>query len=163
MLALALQISACATGYQETYIYEEIAVVNNSAQRVRDVVVRDTGSGRVFNCGDIGPFGTCSNRVGKRRYERAAIEVSWTFGSAARRTEAFVIRVPATFYTSLALRGVLAIAPGGSISAYFEQNSRKTRSFDEYLVASLVDAPGCNAHSRSDNRIPTPMRSMCAS
>jgi len=77
----------------------------------------------VFNCGNIAPFGICSNKFAKRRYERNPIRVEWTFGNSTRQSGEFVVDVPATFYTSFALRGVLDIEADGSISAYFMQET----------------------------------------
>ena len=123
IVALGLMGSACATTYQPSYYYNEILVVNNSKELVQDVTISATNNGRVFSCGNIAPFGICSNRIGKRRYEQNPIQVSWTFGGSSNQTEAFVIKVPATFYTAFPLRGVVAIEPDGSISTYFEQDT----------------------------------------
>lgn len=116
-------MSACATSYQSSYSYNQILVVNNSRDLVQDVTIEVVDTGRVFNCGNIAPFGICSNRFGKRRYERDPIQISWAIGDTSSRTESFVVEVPATFYPGIALRGVLDIAPDGSVSAYFEQDT----------------------------------------
>ena len=119
----ALSLVACASGPRSFYFYNEILVVNNSNQMIRDVSIKVSGTGRVFSCGNIAPFGICSNRFGKRRYEMNPIQVGWTFGNTARQTGDFVVEVPATLYSGLAMRGVLAINPDGSIATYFEQDT----------------------------------------
>ena len=119
----ALLTTSCATTYQPSYVYDEILVVNNSRALIQDISIEVANSGQVFSCGNVAPFGICSNRFGKRRYERNPIQIGWVIGDTARQTEAFVVEVPATFYTGLPLRGVLAIAADGSISAYFEQDT----------------------------------------
>lgn len=122
-IVIVLLGSACATSYQASYSYNEILVVNNSSELVQDVTIEVVDTGRMFSCGNIAPRGICSNRFGKRRYERNPIQISWSIGDASSKTESFVVEVPATFYPGIALRGVLKIAPDGSVSAYFEQDT----------------------------------------
>ena len=59
-------------------------------------------------------------QIPPRRYEQRPIRIAWVFENNARETRKFVLEVPSSFETGLALRGVLAITPAGSISAYFE-------------------------------------------
>lgn len=119
----ALLATSCATTYQPSYVYDEILVENNSRELIQDVSIQVANSGQVFSCGNVAAFGICSNRFGRRHYERNPIQIDWVIGDNARQTEAFVVEVPATFHTGLPLRGVLSIAPDGSISAYFEQDT----------------------------------------
>jgi hypothetical protein len=120
---LAGLMASCATSYQPNYSYNEILVVNNSKELIENVTIEVVDSGRVFSCGNIAPLGICSNRFGSRSYQKEPIDVGWTFGNVARKSEAFVVNVPAYFYTGLPLRGVLEINPDGSISPYFEQDT----------------------------------------
>lgn len=121
ILMAGLLLSACATGYNPTYHYNEILVVNNSRQLIQDVTISASESGRQFSCGNIAPLGICSDRFPRRRYEQNPIRISWVFGGSAGQTSEFVLEVPATMSTGLPLRGVLAISPKGEIAAYFEQ------------------------------------------
>jgi len=123
ILIAGLLLSACATSYNPTYHYNEILIVNNSKELIQDVTISASESGRQFSCGSVAPLGICSDKFPRRRYEKTPIQVSWVFGGSARQSSEFVIAVPATMHTSLPLRGVLAIAPDGSISTYFEQDS----------------------------------------
>lgn len=123
ILVAGLLLSACATSYNPIYYYHEILIVNNSKELIQDVTISSSESGRQFSCGSIAPFGICSDKFPRRRYEENPIQVSWVFGDSARQSSEFVIAVPATMHTSFPLRGVLAIAPDGSISTYFEQET----------------------------------------
>ena len=123
LIVIGLLGSACATTYQPSYTYNEILVANNSRELIQNVAIEVVGTGREFSCGNIAPFGICSNRFGQRPYEQNPIQVSWSFGSSVNQTEAFVVKVPTRFSTELPLRGVLAIGPDGSISTYFEQDT----------------------------------------
>ena len=118
-----LLLSACATGYNPTYHYNEILVVNNSKQLIQDVTISASETGRQFSCGNIAPLGICSDKFPNRRYEQSPVQITWVFGSSARQTREFVLEVPATMSIELPLRGVLAISPNGNISAYFEQET----------------------------------------
>ena len=112
-----------AAAYQPNYIFNEILVVNNSNETIRNVTLRDKSSGQVYSCGDIVPLGICSNRFGKRRYAKNPIEIEWAFGDRARQTDEFVIRAPAYHVVSIAMSAVLEISEQGSIEAYFDQDT----------------------------------------
>ena len=102
----------------------EIQVINNSREMIQQVTVSVPSTGATFGCGNIAPFGICSNRMGKRRYEYNPIKIDWVFGNTAGQTEEFVIDVPAYFATGVPLRAMLAFSPEGVLSAYFEQETR---------------------------------------
>ncbi len=118
-----LAVTACASNSRPEYKINEILLVNNSRELLREVTVSVPSTGRSFGCGSVAPLGICGNRIPRRRYEYNPIRVEWTFGNRSRSTDEFVIPVPATFYTGLPLRAVLAVSPDGSIEAYFEQDT----------------------------------------
>ncbi len=121
ILIAGLLLSACATGYNPSYYYNEILIVNSSRELIQDVTISASESGRQFSCGNIAPLGICSDKFPRRRYEQNPIQINWVFGGNARQTREFVLDVPATMSTGLPLRGVLEISPVGEISAYFDQ------------------------------------------
>ena len=124
LLGIGVLASACATGsYEPGYSYNEILIVNNSRELVRDVTITGQETGRSFSCTSIAPLGICSDRFPQRRYQETPIQVSWAFGKSASKTAVFLLEVPATLSTGLPLRGVLEISPEGEISAYFDQDS----------------------------------------
>ena len=110
-----LLMTACATTYQPSYLYNEIRVVNNSGETLRSVSVRDTRGGKTFDCGDIGPLGVCSKRFGKRSYQQNPIQIEWAFGSEARRTDEIVIQAPAWLYSGIVTSAVLSVTEQGSL------------------------------------------------
>ena len=123
ILVLGLLLSACATSFKPAYFYNEVLIVNKSRQLVHDVTIFSSETGRTFSCGNIAPLGICSNKFGKRRYERIPIRIAWVFGGNALQTSEFVLEVPATMQAPFPLRGVLEISPRGSISAYCQHDS----------------------------------------
>jgi len=122
-LMLAILLSACATGYQPYYYFNEILIINKSRELIQDVKISVSETGREFSCGNIAPLGICSNKIPSRQYMKKPIQIAWVFGNTARQTNEFVLEVPATMDIALPLRGVLEISPRGSLSAYFEQGS----------------------------------------
>lgn len=116
-------LGACAAHYKPAYSFNEILIVNNSREVIRDVAISAPDSGRSFGCANIAPLGICSNKFPRRPYRYQPIQIDWVFANQARQTERFVVDVPPTLYTGLVLRGVLEIGPEGEISAYFEQEN----------------------------------------
>jgi len=121
---LALLLTACASsGYRPAYTINEIQVINNSREMIRQVTVSVPSTGATFSCGNIAPLGICSTRIGNRRYEYNPIKIDWVFGNTAGQTEDFVIDVPSYFSTGVPLRAELAFSPEGELSAYFDQET----------------------------------------
>jgi hypothetical protein len=118
-----LLISACASISQPTYHYNEVLIINNSKQLIQDVTITINETGRSFSCGNIAPLGICGNKIPRRRYTYSPIQIAWVFGSTARQTEEFVLKVPAMMHIGLPLRGVFDISPQGEMSAFFEQKT----------------------------------------
>lgn len=119
----ALLVSGRAMAYQPNYIFNEILVVNNSNETIRNVTLRDEKSGQVYECGDIAPLGICSNRFGKRRYAQNPIQIEWAFGGNTSRVDEFVIQPPAYHVVSISMIAVLEISEQGTIEAYFDQDT----------------------------------------
>jgi hypothetical protein len=127
--AVVLVLSACAAGttrnnYGPIYTYNEVLIINNSQELIRNVTIRSGGTGSVFSCDNIAALGVCSNRFGRRPYTSAPFSVEWVFGDSTRKTHEVGIKVPAYNSPSVPLRAVLEVSPQGEISAYFEQNSQ---------------------------------------
>ena len=121
IVASAIVLSGCAGTYNPRYYIDEIEIVNNTREPVRDISVR--ANDRVFGCDNIAPLGICSNRFGRRSFEPGPIEVDWMLGNGARQSRSLTPGVPATFSTGLPLRGVVEFDPEGNIDARYEQES----------------------------------------
>ena len=121
LLFLYALIAGCAGSYNPQYQVNEIVVLNNSDQALRDVTIR--AADRVFSCENVAPLGICSDRFPRRNYAKDSIDIEWALGNGARRSDSLQLEVPATFITGLALRGVLEVSPQGELDAYFEQET----------------------------------------
>jgi hypothetical protein len=125
-LAVALLFSACATSSDNAprYTYNEVLIINNSKELIQNVTIRSADNERFFSCDNIAPLGICSNRFGRRPYKQDPFSIEWVFGNRARQTDEVTVKVPAYSSPGVPLRGVLEISPQGTITAYFEQDSR---------------------------------------
>ena len=119
---LAATLTACATGYQPTYYFNEVQVVNLSGAPIRDVDWQVVGSNRSQRCDEVAMYAMCHDRFGKRRYPQQGIELGWTGADGERRSETPAPHVPAFFSTAFALRIVLEIDPDGRVKAFYEQD-----------------------------------------
>jgi hypothetical protein len=121
--AAILVLSACSTGknHGPTYSYNELQVVNNSQQQIRDMTISVPDTDSVYDCGNIAALGICSKRFGRQRYTQAPFSVAWTFGSGERQTDEIAIKIPAYSSPGIPLLAMLEISAEGVISAYFEQ------------------------------------------
>ncbi len=122
--SLCVWLVACTNAAGPHYRYNEIRIVNNTFEIVRDVKVGVAGRGIEFSCGNIAPRAQCAKRFGSRRYRFDPIRVEWGLGGRARQVRDFVVQVPLTFYSGAALGVVLEITPNGTITTRTEQNSR---------------------------------------
>ena len=124
LLALLL-LSACASDgdYSPSYTYNQILIVNNSKELIKEINLVSEVTGRTFGCGNIAPLGICSNQSSPRRYREGPVRIDWVFGNNPRKVEELTPRVPAYFQPGLPLQIVLEISPTGRLSARFEQIS----------------------------------------
>lgn len=123
-LGAVIFVAACASTGKPDYRYNEIQVVNNSKQVLRDVSIKVLATGAEFGCGNIAPLGLCSNRFGARKYRHNPIRVEWNFGDRARSTDEFNVLVPANYATGVAIQGVVEISADGELKVYFLQEAK---------------------------------------
>ncbi len=114
-------ISACATGYNPRYYFNEVQVVNLTGATIQDVSLRMTASPKVLNCSRVAKFAMCDDRFGKRPYPQQGIELSWTHPDGSRKSDTLNPAIPAFFYASFPLRIVLELLEDGSVKAFYEQ------------------------------------------
>lgn len=123
-LGTVVFVVACASTGKPDYMYNEIQVVNNSKQILRDVSIKVPATGAEFSCGNIAPLGLCSNRFGIRKYRHNPIRIEWTFGDQVRSTDEFIVPVPANYATGVAIQGVAEISADGELKVYFLQEAK---------------------------------------
>ena len=125
VILVLLLMSACASDgdYGPTYKYNQILIVNNSKELIKDINILAETTNRSFGCSNIAPLGICSNKTSPRRYSEGPVRVDWVFGNNPRQTVELTPSVPAYFQPGLPLQVILEISPQGELSAKFEQIS----------------------------------------
>lgn len=125
--ALLFSASATAANLGPTYTFEEIEVVNNSKQPIRNLTIRVAGSGdgsdRVFSCENIIALGICQQRFSRLRYKEGGFIVDWVPGDSDRQTAEIGVKVPAYSSPGIPLSVVFSISPEGAMTAKFKQNT----------------------------------------
>ena len=121
--ALVLLLTACATGsnHGPTYSYKEVLVENNSQETINNLTIKETGTDRVYSCGDIAALGVCSKRFGRQGITGSPFTVDMGFGENERETIEIAIAVPAYSAPGIAQRMIFEISPQGEVSARIEQ------------------------------------------
>ncbi len=124
ILLFGFLLSSCATNFNPTYYIDEIVVHNQSEELVHNLTLGASGTDPVLNCAEIAPAAICRDKFPRRPLMRNPLLVTWEFGNAPARSEAFTLETSATlsFGSSFPLRAIVEIAADGSITTYFEQD-----------------------------------------
>ncbi len=121
ILLLSLSTVACVTGYNPTYYYNEIQVVNLTGGSIVDVKVQIGESGRTVRCDRVLKYALCDERFGKRRYPQQGIQLSWTHTDGSQKSQLLTPAISVIYYSAFPLRIMLEILENGSVKSYFEQ------------------------------------------
>ncbi len=121
ILLLSLLTVACVTGYNPTYYYNEIQVVNLTGGSIVNVKVQIGESGRTVSCDSVLKYALCDERFGKRRYPQQGIHLSWTHTDGSQKSQLLTPAISVIYYSAFPLRIMLEISENGSVKSYFEQ------------------------------------------
>ena len=133
ILLLSLSGLACATGYNPTYYFNEVQVVNLSSGIISEVRIDVVGSSRPIYCAEVAKNALCADRFGKRRYPQQGIELSWTHTDGSRKSDSFSPPIP-LFYTPVyPLRLMMEVNADGSVKPFYEQEDRGRDGSFRYL------------------------------
>ena len=122
ILAAAAALSACAGEYNPSYQINQIVILNNSRETVRDVSIELLAGNHKFGCDEIAPLEMCDLRFTRRHVSDQPVLVEWTLGEE-RNVETVPAHVSINYVTGLVLTGVLEINPDDTIVVRFEQQS----------------------------------------
>jgi hypothetical protein len=114
-------ISACATGYNPSYYFNEVQVVNQAGATIQDVSLRVLDSPKMLNCVEVAKFAMCDDRFGKRLYPQQGIELSWIHPDGSQKSDTLNPDIPAFFSASFPLRIVIELREDGSVNTFYEQ------------------------------------------
>jgi hypothetical protein len=115
-------IAACATGYQPSYRFNNVQVVNLAGAPIQDVEVVIVDSPKTLACEEVNAHAMCADRFPYRRYPQRGILLSWTHVDEENLSQTLNPRVATFFNTAFPLRVVMEIREDGSVKAFYEQN-----------------------------------------
>jgi hypothetical protein len=121
VLFLSILTVACVTGYNPTYWFNEVQVVNLSGSTITEVRVRVVDTKKIYSCEEVAQFAMCRDYFGKRRYPQQGIELSWTHPDGSSKSELLGANIPAYFFPTFPLRIVMEILEDGSVEIFYEQ------------------------------------------
>ena len=122
LVGLSFAVSACVSGYNPRYYFNEVQAVNLTSATITDVTVRIAGSKKALACEEIAKFAMCSDRFSRLPYPNQGVDLSWTHPDGSRKSESFALTIPVTYNTSFALRIVMEVNKDGSVKAFYEQD-----------------------------------------
>jgi len=114
-------LSACVTGYNPSYYFNELQVVNLTGATIQDVDLTVSAYPNSLICEEVANFAVCDDRFGKRRYLQQGIQLSWTHPDGRQRSDTLNPQVPAYYNAALPLRIVMEVLADGSVKAFYEQ------------------------------------------
>jgi hypothetical protein len=122
LLISFLSVACASNGYNPSYVFNQLQVVNLTDSTITDLNLQIGGSDRSLNCDEVAKNAVCNKYIGKRRYPQQVDVLSWTDGSGTQRSERVSPEIAAYFSTGNALRLVIEINEDGSVKPIFEQD-----------------------------------------
>ena len=133
ILLAAVLTAACATGYNPSYRYNEVQIVNLSGDTIRDVSVQVIDTPKALSCEEVLKFAMCHDRFPHRYYPQQGLQLSWTHPDGSRKSEQVNPNVPVTFPSAFAIRFVVEVREDGSLNPFFEQDEPSREGGGFYL------------------------------
>ncbi len=123
ILFLSILTAACVVGYNPSYWFNEVQVVNLSGSTITDVRVSVLETTKSYSCEEVAQFALCQDYFGKRHYPQQGIELSWTHPDGSKKSELLGARIPAYYDYPFPLRVVMEILEDGSVKLFYEQET----------------------------------------
>ncbi len=115
-------MSACASGYNPGYYFNEVQVVNLTGATIKDVSWQVVNSPKALSCPEVAKFAMCADRFPKRRYPQQGIELSWTQADGSEESDMPNPAIPVYFSPAFPLRVVMELGEDGAVKAFYEQD-----------------------------------------
>ena len=122
LLLTVIVTTACVTGYNPRYRFNQVQVVNLTGATIENVSWRVLDTDRSLSCDEVANYAVCEDYFPRRHYPQTGFEVSWTHTDGERRSEVFNPAIPVTYPNAFALRIVMEIGADGSVDAFYEQD-----------------------------------------
>jgi hypothetical protein len=122
VLVSFLSVACASNGYNPSYVFNQLQVVNLTESTITDVNLEIGGSDRSVNCDEVAKNAICNKNFAKHRYPQQVNVISWTDGSGTQRSEQVSPKIASYVDPPLALRLVIEIHEDGSVKPIFEQD-----------------------------------------
>ncbi|HKJ52177.1 MAG TPA: hypothetical protein VKB27_11775 [Gammaproteobacteria bacterium] len=122
LLLSAALAAGCTLGYNPSYRFNEVQVVNLSGGSIENVSWRVLGSDKSLQCSQVAKFAMCADYFPGRRYPQSGIEVDWTHPDGERKSALLNPDIPVTFPNAFPLRIVMEIDADGGVKGFYEQD-----------------------------------------
>lgn len=122
LFTAAALVAGCSLGYNPTYRFNEVQVVNLTGGTIENVSWRVLGSDKTQDCDKVAKFAMCADYFPPRRYPQSGIQVDWTHPDGERKSALLNPHIHATFPNAFPLRIVMEIDAAGEVKGFFEQD-----------------------------------------
>ena len=122
VLVSFLSVACASNGYNPSYIFNQLQVVNLTESTITDVSLEIGGSDRSAKCDEVAKNAICNKNFGKRRYPQQVNVISWTDGGGTPRSQQVSPKIAAYYDVPLPLRLVIEIHEDGSVKPIIEQD-----------------------------------------
>jgi hypothetical protein len=121
LLISFLSVACASNGYNPSYYFNKLQVVNLTESTITDLNLKIGGSDRSLNCAEVAKNTVCNEQFGSRKYPQQVDVLSWTDGSGTQRSEQLSLEIAAYFSTGNALQLIIEILEDGSVKPTFKQ------------------------------------------
>lgn len=115
-------MTACVSGYNPGYYFNEVQVVNLTGATIEDVNLQVINSAQAISCPEVAKFAMCADRFGKKFYPQQGLELGWSHPDGSRKSDSPSPAIPAFFASAIPLRIVLEVREDGTVKAFYEQD-----------------------------------------
>lgn len=122
LLVSFLSVACASNGYNPSYVFNQLQVVNLTESTITDVNLQIGGSDRSVSCDEVAKNAICNTKFAKHKYPQQVDVVSWVDGDGTKRSEQVSPAIAAYVDPPLALRLVIEIHEDGSVKPIFEQD-----------------------------------------
>ena len=123
IITAAVLAVSCATGYEPEYRYNQLRILNNSDQPIRNLTIQDRNIEQRLECGNLTAFGFCQHPIPKRRYQGLPMDVSWVTSDGTTKSQSVVAASKGPYTPGTPIQVELNFAKDGSLSGVVEQQS----------------------------------------
>ena len=117
-----LSVACASNGYNPSYVFNQLQVVNLTESTITDVDLQIGGSDRSVSCDEVAKNAVCNKYFGKRRYPQQVNVMNWTDADGTPRSQQMSPKIAAYFSVGNAMRLVVEIHEDGSVKPIFEQD-----------------------------------------